>query len=101
MPNKTEIIRFRAKISSGLVLRKEGRITDVSDMLFLYGADASGIERELFRVEMDEAHKDKFDELTDELPRAGHIAVAQAMLARMESMKNMAGLVREVRNSRK
>lgn len=98
---KSDISCYRAEINNGQQLRDSGLLSESCDVLFLYGSDASGDERELCWLEMGEAHGEALDELMDELPPAAAIAVIQAMQARSRSLNNMAGLLREIKGIRK
>lgn len=96
-----QIVSYRAAITTGTQLHERGIDIGLEDVLFLFGTNALGVERELCWLEMNEAHSEDLDELMDELPPAGAIAVIQAMQVRSRSLNNMAGLLREIKGIRK
>lgn len=86
------IVLYRAEITNGQQLRDKGFLSENCDILFLYGSDDQGTERQICWLEMSEEHDEEMDDLMDELPRAGVIAVIQAMQARSRSLQNMVDL---------
>lgn len=82
------IVSYRAAITTGTQLQGRGIEILFEDVLFLYGTNALGEERELCWLEMNEAHGEELDELMDSLPRPGVIAVVHAMAARSHLLSN-------------
>lgn len=100
MHNPDVITSYRAVITNGQQLLDGGLLPESCDVLFLYGSDVQGNERQLCWLEMSEAHGEELDDLMNELPRVGIIAVIQAMQARSRSLQNMVRLADAVKQSR-
>lgn len=100
LPKNTGFFSYRAEINNGQQLRDKGFLSESCDVLFLYGADVQGNERQLCWLEMSEEHKKELDDLMDELPRAGKVAVIQAMNARSRSLQNMIEVAKAVKRNR-
>lgn len=94
------ILSYRAEITDGQQLRERGLLDESCDVLFLFGADAQGEERQLCWLEMSAKHDGELDELMDELPRDGVIAVVQAMVKRRHSLGNMVNLAKAIKHNR-
>lgn len=92
-------VLYRAEITDGQQLRDEGFLSEDCDVLFLYGSDNQGTEHQICWLEMSEAHDEELDEFMNELPRAGVIAVIQAMQARSRSLQNMISLATATKHS--
>lgn len=98
--SSTVIASYRAEINNGQRLRDAGFLSESCEVLFLYGSNAGGFERELCWLEMSEAHKEELDDLMDELPSDGVIAVLKAMQARVDSLRNIAATLKLIKQYR-
>lgn len=95
-----QIVSYRAVITLGTQLQERGIDIGLEDVLFLYGTNALGAERELCWLEMNEAHGEDLDELMDTLPKSGVLAVVQAMVTRRNSLNTMIEVAKAAKNSR-
>ena len=93
------ILLYRAEITDGQQLRDRGLLDESCDVLFLFCADTQGEERQLCWLEMSAQHDDELDELMDELPRDGVIAVLQAMIDRRNSINGMVEVLKAARGN--
>lgn len=95
-----QIVSYRATITTGTQLLDRGVDIGFEDVLFLYGTNALGTERELCWLEMNEGHGEDMDELMDSLPRSGVMAVVQAMVVRSNSMSNAIEVLKAAKSTR-
>ncbi|MGN5575833.1 hypothetical protein [Enterobacter sp. Lyrl_3] len=95
-----QIVSYRATITTGTQLRERGIDIGFEDVMFLYGTNALGAERELCWLEMNDAHGTELDELIESLPRIGVMAVVQAMVARTNSLSNIIEVAKAAKRNR-